>query len=474
MTPISAEAFARLYVPYATTDALTVDELKLRLLDALLAIFGGAMVTSPAELEAVAASTPGKGIARSVVPAGEATSAESAAFVNGFLIRQADWGDSFIQDGVVSGHPSDMLAAIVALCDASDATGSSILELVNLAYRLYAAFRAALPALSPNGWDYTTVHALSVPILAAVRYGDALDRLNNAVRLSSSGGGVSAQLRAGDVTNWKSGATSYALARAIWSYRMSTVMQASASMFNGPRGWNRLVAPLDEATLETIQLDSDDIYGRLNVKKYPCFQVAQTPVAGAIHLHPVLKARLEQVERVHVRVSDKNANIANRPGRPRFPDNHAAADHHLPYCVAAGLTHGMLTPAFYEHAYLESPALRRLIERTVVETFGPDSTRGGESCQLDVHLADGSTLSHAVDLSPGSFSGLSTTDRLARLRDVIGYKREVVESTWSCDLSPLMDTIESLEQRTGRDLISAVHDAIGARTTHAATHMLRR
>jgi 2-methylcitrate dehydratase len=456
-----------LHTPFARMSADVVQEAKYRLFDCLLATLGGVVGTGRDEVariqEAIGTSPGGLSAGQTVrpmYPVGTETSLESAAFLNGFLIRQADWGDSFYVRGLLRGHPSDNVAAVLALCDAPDVPGTLVLEMVDLGYHLYASLNEASPGLADASWDYTSTLALTVPVLAAVRYGVDVDRLNEAVRLSASRGLVMGQVRAGDITNWKSGASGYALASGLWSYRMSAALRAPGSMMTGPRGWDGVVAPM-EMPLRRVDESERAMYADLSVKTYPCFQIAQAAVACAVALSQELSGRIGDVEHVRVVLGARNENIANRPGRPAYPETHGAADHHVPYCVATGLVHGALSPRHYEHEFLDNADTKRVVARTSVHAFSADDPdSGAEACRIDVTLSGGGTLSHVLSGPEGAFPAYSTPERLAHLKAILAQKRRMAEIALNRDLGQLDEVVQSIDARSGRDLVDSLHEAL--------------
>lgn len=460
MNPISAKALAHLQAPLKDSDEVATQELKCRLLDGILAIFGGVAATSPDELAAIQSCVVGDGQIRPVVPLRGPRSVEAAAFINGFLIRQADWGDSYVVNGSAKGHPSDQIAAVLALSDTPDVSGRKLLELVHLAYRLWASLSQAMPELPTAGWDYTTSASLSIPIIAAVRYGHDLERLNNAVRLSASGGGVLAQVRGGEVTNWKSGATGYSLARSLWIYRMSSAFEAPDSMFHGTRGWNRLVTPLHEDTLDNTVIESAEIFADIEPKMHPCFHIAQSAVSCAMQLHQRINEPLDSVVRIRVMLSEKGERIANRPGRSRYPQDDGAARQNVLYCTVAALVYGKLMPLRLERHSPGYARVRRLMEVAHVERFEANDPTDHEACRIDIEFEEGRTVSEVMERSAGYLRDLSATERLARLQDVVDYKRNLIETAWDCDLRVLMDVMSELERYDGAALLAAVHNTV--------------
>src|SRR5215831_9973937 len=83
---------------------------------------------------------------------------ELAALTNGVLLRCHDYNDFFV--GLRnSGHTSDMLSAVIAAAEWTDAPGKKLIPAVAVGYEMVgAAFDAFSTA--PGGWDYTTLMQL--------------------------------------------------------------------------------------------------------------------------------------------------------------------------------------------------------------------------------------------------------------------------------------------------------------------------
>ena len=60
------------------------------------------------------------------------TSPDLAAFVNGLMVRYLDYNDNYA--GLSNAHPSDNIAPMMALAEASDASGEDLIVGIVLAY----------------------------------------------------------------------------------------------------------------------------------------------------------------------------------------------------------------------------------------------------------------------------------------------------------------------------------------------------
>ena len=68
----------------------------------------------------------------------QSSSPDLAAFANAVAVRYLDCSDSYIAQG--SGHPSDMIAAILAAAEVADAGGEAVITGIVLAYEVFCRF----------------------------------------------------------------------------------------------------------------------------------------------------------------------------------------------------------------------------------------------------------------------------------------------------------------------------------------------
>ena len=115
-------------------------------------------------------------------------------------------------------------------------------------------------------WDYTSALSLSIPVLAGVCLDDSPEKIQNALNPSASGGIVLHQVRTNEVTNLKSGATAYAIARGFWCLRISEAITAPGGMFEGEDGWYKAIAPLEG---DLVGPGRDITYSPVEIKTFP-------------------------------------------------------------------------------------------------------------------------------------------------------------------------------------------------------------
>ena len=76
------------------------------------------------------------------------TSLEMAAFANTTLVRYLDCNDTYASRG--TGHPSDMIPAVLAAAEGGGADGCSVITAIVLAHEVFCRLADAVPL---KGWD---------------------------------------------------------------------------------------------------------------------------------------------------------------------------------------------------------------------------------------------------------------------------------------------------------------------------------
>ena len=450
-----------LYVPYEQMSPEIILEVKYRLMDGILALSGGALSARREDCEVICSVARAESKIRPVFPSDMRTSLEMAGFLNAFFLRVADWGDTYRRENGIGWHPSDQIAAVLALCDLPGVSGCLIIELIHLAYQFYAVLQERMFAARPI-WDYTTTLSLTIPVLAAVCFGAPPERIQAALNLNAACGAMLGQVRPGVITNMKSGASACAISGGLRSYLLSEAIKAPDSIFEGDLGWYKAIAPL-KGGLST--LGADATYAPTEVKAFPCYHVGQAPVECAITLHDIVIAAggTDEIDRIVVHVSEIDIPYIVRSGQPQFPKNQSEADHHLLYCLAIGLRYGALTPLHYSDAYLGNPEIKRLISISNVlsKRFDKDDPKAQKgACRLVVTLKSGDILQESRLRAEGTFFGLSTAERLTQLGTVLDKKRCMLENSGGFDFSPVSNAVETLEKHEGRVLLDRIQGVI--------------
>src|SRR5208283_460166 len=163
-----------------------VDQLKIRVLDALGCAFG-ALSGQPVQLVRKLENEFG-GLPLCTLIGGGKSSPDRAAFYNGALVRYLDFNDSFLAKGETC-HPSDNVAAVLAASEYADAFGKEFLVSLAVAYQVQCRLSEVAP-VRDRGFDHVTQGAYAVA--AGVSKALGLDVVKTANALAVSGTSLNA------------------------------------------------------------------------------------------------------------------------------------------------------------------------------------------------------------------------------------------------------------------------------------------
>jgi 2-methylcitrate dehydratase len=95
---------------------------------------------------------------------------------------------------------------------------------------------------------------------------------------------------------------------------------------------------------------------------FPAEFHAQTAVECAMQLHPVVKDRIDQIDKIEITTHESAIRIIDKKGPLHNP---ADRDHCIQYMVAIGLIFGQLTSAHYEDSVAGDPRIDALREKMI-------------------------------------------------------------------------------------------------------------
>jgi 2-methylcitrate dehydratase len=349
-----------------------VHEVKRRVLDSLGCALG-AWNAPPCRIArriAQSVNVPG---AATVWGTNQKTLPDLATFANGALVRYFDFNDTYLAKEPA--HPSDNLAAVLAVGEAARASGKRVIQAVALAYEVHCRLCDAA-ALRPRGWDHVTYGPFSSAIGAAkvMKLSDA--QTLQAINLAGVANIALRQTRVGDLSMWKACAFSNAARNGVFAAMLAKQgMTGPAPIFEGEKGFMKVVSgpfelPLfggEKAHSEPVPFKILDTY----IKHYPVEYHAQTAVEAALALREdMLKAEgieaLGSITDVEIGSYDVAIEIIGRDPEKWRPRTRETADHSFPYCVAAALLDGKMTIRSFEAKRLGDSVLGELIQKVRV------------------------------------------------------------------------------------------------------------
>tara|TARA_R110002096_G_scaffold17196_3_gene59458 strand:- start:2324 stop:3772 length:1449 start_codon:yes stop_codon:yes gene_type:complete len=337
-----------------------------------------------------------------------------AAFNIGAMNRWLDFNDTWL--AAEWGHPSDNLGGILAVADylsrQARAKGEDPLTMKDV---LTAAVKAheiqGVLALENSynrvGLDHVLlVRVATTAVVTRMLGGDRETVLNAVSNAWIDGCALRTYRHAPNTGSRKSWAAGDATSRAV---RLALIAMT------GEMGYPSALSAQDWGYYDVLFKGNEFKFQRpyssyvmenvLFKISYPAEFHSQTAVEAGMTLHPEVKDRIDDIEKVVIETQEAGVRIIDKTGPL---DNPADRDHCIQYMVAVPLIFGRLTAADYEDSVASDPRIDALREKMEVKEnpqytkdyFDPELRYIGNSVQ--VYFKDGSSTDKiAVDFPIG-------------------------------------------------------------------------
>ena len=331
---------------------------KVRVIDTLGALIGGFFGESCHIARNFAAQFPYPDGA-TVIGTRMKTTPDVAAFVNGTTARDGEINDVYYRPGSGGGHPSDLLAPVIAAAEHARVSGREFITGVVLAYEVY--LRIADSSKLP-GFDTTNFACLGGAVAAGKMLGLSRGQLSHCISMAAISNNALGQARTGYLSTWKAAAAGQAGRAAV-----SAAMLARAGMegphlpFEGNEGWCDHVAG-KRFSLDTMGGGGTPfkISDTIIKVRTTCASTISSALA-AEKIAPL--GNVGEVKRVTVELYAKAKSSRGTGEHHWNPDNRYTADHSIPYVVAATLMDGTISRRSFDDAHLWNPELRALLKK---------------------------------------------------------------------------------------------------------------
>ncbi|AEY01528.1 2-methylcitrate dehydratase [Oceanimonas sp. GK1] len=281
----------------------------------------------------------------------------TAAFNIGCCIRWLDFNDTWL--AAEWGHPSDNLGAILATADylsrvavaegRAPVTMGEILTAMIKAHEIQGVL-ALNNSFNRVGLDHVLlVRAASTAVVTQMLGGGRAQMVDALSQAWADGGALRVYRHAPNAGSRKSWAAGDATARAV-RLAMITLKgeMGLPSVLSTPQwGFQDVLFRGRPVTLSQ-PLGSYVMENVLFKLSYPAEFHAQTAVECAVRLHPEVRARLEEIDRIVLHTHESALRIIAKGGELTNP---ADRDHCLQYMVAVPLLYGTLAAEHYEDAF---------------------------------------------------------------------------------------------------------------------------
>src|SRR5881398_2259440 len=305
------------------------------------------------------------------------TNPVDAAFLNGHMIRAMDYNDIYWKADPC--HPSDLIAAPLALCESEGLSGRDLILATIIAYEIEMRFcEIGRPGVREYGWHHATLSAFAAPVAVGRALNLTPDQMVSAIGISAARTFCPGAVTAGKLTNMKNtvdpwagrmGAESALLAREGFS-GPEHIIDGKEGLFAVFRHVQYKGEPASfdrEALVKDLPNSPGSHYRMLDcgMKSFPIEALSHSPLTAMMKTVKENKIKAGDVKEIKVEVIARAADILGDPHKYRQTSKETA-DHSLPYCMAAGLVDGMVTPLQFREERVRDKMLIPIMDKIKV------------------------------------------------------------------------------------------------------------
>ena len=363
-----------------------------RMIDALGCAIGARLAQPPSEtarIGAQVAALPGPGTlpGRIVGDPGE-VAAESAAFVNGCLIRDLDFNDTY-----PGHHPSDCLGALFAVGPSVGATVADLVTAMTVSYEISIRFLKGA-RLNRLGWDNGYSTGVGAAAAVATLLGLDKEQVTHAIAITATANVPMRATRAGQLSLWKGAATAYSMRNVVFGAALANQgMTGPEAPFTGRHGLVDLITgPL---TLDPFPSNGGGfLLPMAKLKYWPVVYNMQALVWAGVEL----RERLGSQGLEHAQVQTYWSAWRESGSEPAKwdPQTRETADHSTPYILARVLTDGLISHVSFSPAAIQDQAVRDLMRRIEVTVNDEIEASYPERIRLRLLAQDTSGAKHDI------------------------------------------------------------------------------
>lgn len=295
-----------------------------------------------------------------------------AAFNMGAMIRWLDFNDTWL--AAEWGHPSDNLGGILAVADyisrqnvVKNKKPFLIKDVLTAAIKAHEiqGVMALQNSFNRVGLDHVVLVKLATTAVVTQLLGGNYQQICDAIsQVWVDGQSLRTYRHAPNTGSRKSWAAGDATSRGVWLALMTLKGEQGYPSALSAKKWG-FYDVLFKSQPFKFERDYDS-YVMENVLfkiSYPAEFHAQTAVEAAIQLHPLIKNRLADIEKIVIKTQESAVRIISKTG-PLY--NYADRDHCIQYMVAIGLLFGKLTADDYKDDRAKDPRIDQLRDKMEV------------------------------------------------------------------------------------------------------------
>src|SRR5437868_7173468 len=377
-----------------------------------------------------------------------------ATFANGCCIRYFDYNDTYLSKEPA--HPSDNIAAALAVAESVAATGRELITAIALAYEVQCRFCDAA-SIRARGWDHVTYGAFSTALACAKLMKLDPKNTRHAVNIAGVAGAAMRQARVGELSHWKGVAFANAARHGVFSALLARAgMSVPGPIFEGQMGFEKQLGVSLGNVAEKFAVPfaktgdgPASMILRTSIKFWPAEYHSQSAIEAALLLRKEI-GDAASVRAMTIESHDASVDIIGGEPEKWKPETRETADHSLPYITAIALIDGEVTEKQFQPERFTDPKIWKFLENVTVQRNDELSSLYAKAVANIVHvtLQDGRELTKRVDYPLGNALNPVSDRQLegkfnALVVPALGEARakRIVDLAWKLDQAKSVDEL---------------------------------
>lgn len=419
--PLAAQLAAYAHdLNFADLDAATVERVKTHVVDTIGCGMGAFDERPVRVCRDIALAVQGNA---TIIGTDRRTTADLAAFANCAAFRYLDFNDTYV--GRFSVHPSDLIAACLAVAETERRSAQELIAAIAVAYEVNCRLVDACD-ISTRGWDPTVMSPPAVALATGRLMQLSPAQLTHAVNIAINDHVPMAQTRVQTLSDWKGLSDAEASRNAVFAAMLARGgLTGPSPIFEGRSGFFQQVT--GPATLDVPAFGGRTNEFRIHqcsLKRYPAVIYTQTAVVAGIEVARDVGS-LDRITAIEIATTRRGYQRTGSEREKWTPETRDTADHSLPYITARAMFDGDITNETFEPHMFRDPKIRAFMQKITVSEDPALTARQGASAPTRVTaiLSDGQRITREVDYAPGfAKSPMSRGDVEQKFRGNVGRR----------------------------------------------------
>jgi len=328
----------------------------------------------------------------------------NACLANSLMIRALDYNDIYWEQD--PSHPSDLIPAALTPAEVLRKNGKELIVAIVLAYEWEQRLcEFAIPGIRERKWHHATLTQFASPLVA----GKILDldeqQMVHAIGISASHNLTLGAVTAGNLTMMKNTVDPMAAQAGLFAALLAQRgYEGPEHVMDGKEGLTDTLGGRFDLNILTDGLGDSFRITRCSMKAFPTEALTHSPMSAVIKLIKQNNIDKKSISEVKIRTVARAADILSDPTK-YDPRTRETADHSLPYCIAASIVDGTVTPESFTENKIMDPEIRSYLNRIKVmadpdyeKTF-PALKKAG----VEITTSQGSKYAIEVDYPLGDY-----------------------------------------------------------------------